>query len=374
MVAARLLSWRPVVILILGWVLAASKECQQSQSESKPPSLESENRVLRKKLAPGRIEAPNVTLPNGRVWNIGHYVHWQLYPILFKSPHFVLSPWTPEDLTSTGLDDDWRRVWRQCGLSSEVQGSQAYSKGQLSPLAPCMWQVPQAYLEGAILDFHLISAGGVKVGIKDIPFLKGFGVQFKVLELSGVFNLVHPLMWQQNSKRVIATTESRVYQKSLSSEVEINLGIIQLGLRHYFETPLRYLVDQILQDSLNQLAQTWNSVEPWYALVIRNCDKFIFINAGHKTDANLRPGDILRIQNVAYLWEGPACRSQLLGSLNSIEGPYGYAEVVAVGDTLSAARLIDNDPQFPVDGRQMLWPGARVYVEKLAPSGVSSRP
>jgi len=66
--------------------------------------------------------------------------------------------------------------------------------------------------------------------------------------------------------------------------------------------------------SLKDLKKQWDAAHPWYAMVLRNCDKSIYINAGNSTDAGLIVGDIVKVQNVKYRWQGATCGSALLGS------------------------------------------------------------
>ena len=87
------------------------------------------------------------------------------------------------------------------------------------------------------------------------------------------------------------------------------------------------------------------------------------VGADH--DAGLVVGDIVRIQNVDYNWDGKACGSNLLSTVDYPGGPVAYAKIITVGDNMSVAEVMKGDANYPYSQSQLIHPGARVYMEKM---------
>jgi len=268
-----------------------------------------------------------------------------------------------------GLSQEEAQVFHQCeDEQEEIFINGINQKSTFSQLAACMIDMPQGIVSGNILDFTLIGKGGVSLKLNHIPSLTDGSFEFQRYELSVTMKVMHPLQRGgifPGDRKIIATTAQEKRSNDFGIELNLNFSGFQLGPSYYYRSPLRRVVDEALTASIEDLKNQWNKSEPWYAMVLRSCDKYIYVNAGNTSDAGLKVGDILRVQNVNYRWQGQSCRSDLLGTVDFVGGPVGYARVVSVGDNISAAVILDKDPQFPYSRDQVIRPGARVYVEKL---------
>lgn len=328
-------------------------------------------RELKRRVQVGVLRAPSIQLPQGAQFDFQYVANAQMYHILNKTDAFSTATIDPAKLfDSTGLSQEEAQVFHQCDdEQDEISVSGVHQKSTFSQLAACMIDMPQGIVSGNILDFTLIGKGGVSLKLNQIPSLTGASFEFQRYELSVTMRVLHPLQRGgivPGDRKVITTTAQEKRSNDFGVGLTLNFGGFELGPSYYYRSPLRRVVDDALTASIEDLKNQWNKVEPWYAMVLRSCDKYIYVNAGNASDAGLKVGDILRIQNVNYRWQGQSCRSDLLGTVDFVGGPVGFARVVSVGDNISAAVILDRDPQYPYSREQIIRPGARVYIEKLS--------
>jgi hypothetical protein len=236
-----------------------------------------------------------------------------------------------------------------------------------------MVTVPQAIIRGGILDFRLVSQTGVSFGLMN---LFDFNFEQGRSQLSLEMLAVHPLIQGGNlasgGRMVLATTSVKSYQREQRIGGRLNMQQFGLGLSHYTSSALSDITEDALTRGVRDLAKAWEEGEPWWATVHKSCDKFLYLNAGGHMDAGLKEGDIVKIYNTMYHWRGQPCASQLISENKhgSVSGnsanmaPIAYARVTSVGLTISAAAIIENDPNYPRRDVQ-IFPGARVYMEKM---------
>lgn len=338
-----------VLLLVLASALMGNEGC-------------GEERQLRRRVQMGKITTPPLGLPgNGGYFDFQFVANAQMYDILRRTQSFSTATIDPaKTYDPSGLSDDEAQVFNQCADPVEIAG-RFQSKSTISENAACMIDLPQGVVSGSFLNFQLVGSGGASLSLAEVPLLPSLSFDFQSWELSLSLQVMDPLVPGQ----AIATTSQQSYSSKLSAAATLNLSGFALGPRAYYESPLRQVVDDGLTQAVEHLKDQWNQASPWYAMVLRNCDKSIYINGGNKTDAGLIVGDIVRIHNVRYRWAGNVCQSTLLGSTINEEA-VAWAEVTSVGDTISVARVIDNDPKYPYSPDQLLKPGARVYMEKMA--------
>jgi len=330
-----------------------------------------QKRELKRRVQMGALRAPRISLPQGGQFDFQYVANAQMYDILRKTNSFSTATIDPAKIYDpSGLSQEEAQVFHQCEdeVVDHLMPNGISQKSTFSQLAACMIDMPQGILSGNILDFTLVNKGGVSLRLNQVPYLTGASFEFQRYELSVTMRVMHPLQRGGNvpgDRKIITTTAQEKHSKDFGVGLNLNFGGFELGPSYYYRSPLRKVVDEALSASLEDLKNQWNSAEPWYAMVLRACDKYIYLNAGNASDAGLKVGDLLRIQNVNYRWRGESCRSDLMGSVDFVGGPVGYARVVSVGDNISAAVIIDADPQFPYSRDQVIRPGARVYVEKL---------
>lgn len=348
--------------VVLAGMLMGNQSCKE----------ETKVRELRRRVQMGQVKAPPIALPQGGSFNFAYVANAQMYDILSKTSAFSTATVDPaQAFDPSGLSQDEAEVFNQCGeeeTTHDVNGKIISQKSTISQKAACMIDMPQGVVSGNILDFTLTSKGGVTLKLAGVPVLPGAKFDFKRSELSLTMKVMHPLQEggiQAGDRKVIATTSTQSFANDFGASLQLNFSGFEIGPSYYYNSPLRKVTEAGLTAGINNLKDSWNKSEPWYAMVLRNCDKYIYINAGNASDAGLVNGDILRIQNVDYRWQGEVCKSTMMGSADYIGGAVAYAKVVSVGDNMSAAVIIENDPKYPYSGEQIIKPGARVYAEKL---------
>lgn len=325
---------------------------------------EQEGRALRRRVNMGKIAAPTIVLPGGQGnFDFEYVANAQMYDVLRKSQSFSTSTIDPlKTYSPDGLSDDEAAQFNQCMDPEEsvLVAKGLAAKTIISERAACLIDLPQGVVSGNILDFRLKQAGGLSLSLSQVAFLPGLSFDFKSYELSMTLKVMDPLIMNHN----IAATSQQSYGNEFNASAQLNFSGFSLGPKYYYNSPLRQVVEEGMIASLKDLKSQWDAAHPWYAMVMRNCDKSIYINAGNSTDAGLMEGDIVRVHNVKYRWQGEVCGSALMGTTINTEA-VAYARVTSVGDTMSIATVIDNDPEnYPYSRDQVIKPGARIYMHR----------
>ena len=355
--------------------MMGNQSCQQTTAAS---------RELRRRVQMTQMTAPPIILPQGGTFNFQTAANAQMYTVLQSTSAFTTSTIDPLKIyDTTGLSSDESSQFNQCNDQPVVTTSGTLStKSTISQVAGCMIDMPQGLIKGSILDFTLYNSAGLSLNMAQIPGLPavggGFSFEVKSYAMDLAMQAMSPLVAGgivAGDHKVIAATSKESFQNSFQASLTINFAGFGLGPSYYQQSPLSQVVLDGLTQGVNDLKSQWDAAEPWYAMVIKNCDKYIYINAGNASDVGLKPGDIIRIQNVDYRWQGDACKSQLQSAVDYIGGPVAYATVINVGDNMSTAQIIDKDPNYPYNPNQLIYPGARVYMEQMvgtAPAQASS--
>lgn len=325
---------------------------------------QTEGRSLRRRVNMGKIAAPTIILPSGQgSFDFEYVANAQMYDVLRKSQSFSTSTIDPlKTYSPDGLSDSEAAQFNQCidPEETELIANGLASKSIISERAACLIDLPQGVVSGNILDFRLKQAGGLSLSLSQIAFLPGLSFDFKSYELAMTLKVMDPLITNHN----IAATSQQTYGNEFNVAAQLSFSGFSLGPKYYYNSPLRQVVEEGMIASLKDLKQQWDAAHPWYAMVMRNCDKSIYINAGNATDAGLMVGDVVKVHNVKYRWQGAVCGSALMGSTVNSEA-VAYAKITSVGDTMSIATVIDNDPEnYPYSRDQVIKPGARIYMHK----------
>jgi hypothetical protein len=328
-------------------------------------------RQLRRRVAMGGIEtAPGsdvMPLPpdaGGGSFNFGFAAVGQLQQVLRETKTFstVNNFYDP---SSVGEAD--KKAFYECSASKPAQAFEFTNE------AACMVNQPLARINARVIDFRFLRGASVDLGFSNMQFLKGISAKFDQAKLTMDFEATNPLLPGPNVNGfVIGAIGHKEYFNSVAGKVDLSFSGLGLGLGGYYRSDMAEVVKKTMEQGFLDLKAQWDEKDSeyglaggWYAMVIKNCDSGILINAGNTADAGLKNGDILAIYNVDYQFRGPACASQLDFMIQ--DKIIAYAKVVVTADTVSRAEIIENDPNYPhVDGQ--IKPGSRVYMKKFAPT------
>lgn len=350
-------------LFLIAGTMMGNQSCQQEQA--------AEKRELRRRVQMGSVKAPIIQLPQGGQFDFQSVANIQMYDVLSKTKAFSTATVDPSAVYDpSGLSNEEAEQFNQCGDEEMMSvNGKLMAKSVLSQRAACMINLPQGVISGNILDFTLIGDNGVSVNISNFSqFSAGVGFRFKKYELAVAMRAQDPMVAGGNvagDHMVLATTSQSAYGKESSVSLNLMFSMLGLGFDSYSKTPLHKVVQDGLTLAVNDLAKQWEEGQPWYAMVLRNCDKYIYINGGSKMDAGLKKGDIVRVQNVVYKWKKKECESELEGAIDYVGGPVAYARILNVAPTMTTAEIIERDPNYPRSTSQTILPGARVYMEKF---------
>ena len=335
----RLLILTPLALMLMG-----NQKCQQPTTEV---------RELRRRVEMGAIEAPAMSLPDGKKFDFKFVANAQMYDVLHKTQSFSTATMDGTYQLEQMTDAD-RNAFNRCD-DDVLSGNQKMmaKTEQISTVATCMINMPQAVVEGSILNFEVTNKAGVSVDLLK-PVDLGLSVDVTKAVLAMSFQAEDPLIPGQ----VLAATTSTANRYETALSAKINFGLFSVGPSAYFKSELSGVVSQAMQSGIKDLKKQMEQTSPWYAMVLKNCDKAIFINAGGASDAGLQKGDVLEIYNVRYRWSGDVCNSTLKGTIDETAAPIAVAEVEIVGDTMSQAKIVQQT-------EAKIQPGSRVYVRKL---------
>lgn len=336
------------VLLPLALLMMGNQQCQQ------PNTTE---RELRRRVEMGTIEAPAIPLPEGGKFDFKYVANAQLYDVLRTTQSFSTSTMDGthqlEEMTQADRD-----AFNRCDDDVLNPSAKVMGKAQtISTVASCMINMPQAVITGDVTGFELTSSAGLSINLLQ-PLPLGLSVGVKKATLDMAFRAEDPLI----PGHVLAASTPSAKRQEISFSANINFGVFSVGPSAYFKSPLAEVVKKAMVTGISDLKAQMDKASPWYAMVLRNCDKAIYINAGGASDAGLQAGDIIEIYNVVYQWEGEVCNSKLMGSMNStaLGSPIAVAKVSVVGDTMSRAEIIQQD----ANGTK-IQPGSRVIYRKV---------
>lgn len=347
---------KSVVLLVAAGHLMGATTCAEAP----------ETRELRRRVQIGKITAPGIPLGgNQGSFDFQYAANAQMWTVLRKTEAFTQATVDPAKVYDpSGLDQDMASDFLRCEepdaiesvVTAKVKGVSA--KVTTSQKAACMINVPNGIVNGGISNFQLYSGGQLRFDL--MGTLRMMEFDFDSYVMTAHMQAFKPIIHNQ----AMAATTQNSYSNNLKVGVGLNFGTFGTGVSAYFRSNLASVVEDGLVKSMEDLKSQWDKAEKWYTTVLKNCDKYVYLNGGGAADVNLAEGDILRISNVQYFWSGPVCQSYLQGTVDAADSTV-YARVVRVGDTISVAEIIDNDPAYPMKGNGMIYPGARAYIHKV---------
>jgi len=360
------------VFLAMALQLMGASSCQPSATPQ---------RTLLRRVQLGQITAPNITLPSSlgsQQFNFGFVANQQMAALLGSTGTFstanesATANYTPATLASM-INDDFQNC-TEFGTSPiapiivptataeptdpgtvVIQGGGIITSNNNS----CTPNLPQAVINGSILDFTLLGGGGVSLSLAGVSALPNIDFTFQAYSLQLQMTAEKPLDVGNNNFLAVLTN-SNGYGGTLSGTM--NFGTLQLGANGYYQTPLSTIVQSGLTSALSDLASQWTSEDVWYASVLKACGTYIYINGSN--DLGLEVGDLVAIKNVTYMWNGPVCDAESLGDVPDVS-PVGYAQIVSLGDDISVAQVLKGNQTYP-HANTTIYAGARVYMYQTA--------
>ena len=333
---AKAAMFLPLAILLMG-----NDQCSQGGEEVA-------KRELRRRVQMGAIEAPSMAFSDGGTFDFKYAANAQMYTVLRNTNSFSTSTISPTaGLDPSTMTEAEKQAFYQC---EDTAGNSAF---QMSQEAACMVHMPHARINGDITNFQVTSSTGLTL---DLFKLIGFSGAFKSTKanLSMSFDAVDPLI----PGHVHASSSPTAKSQEFAMNATINFGEFGLGPSYYSKSDLSQVVAKAMTAGISDLKSQFDKGEPWFAMVLKNCDKAIMINAGNYSDAGLEVGDVLEVYNTWYDWSGDVCASTLMGAMKASKTPIAVVQVEIVGNTFSQARVVEQTAE-------KILPGARVYVRKL---------
>jgi hypothetical protein len=341
---------KAILVLPLAALMMGNQQCAQKVED------EVAKRELRRRVQLGAIDAPDMKFTDGGSFDFKYAANAQMYTILRSTSSFSTSTVAPGPLDPSTMTEEEKQAFYQC---EDTSGSSAF---QFSQEAACMVHMPQARINGNISNFQITD--GKSYNIDLLLNMIGIGVNYKVTKatLSMNFKADHPLITGHNIASSSPTAKSQVKDLNLN----LNFNNWGVGFGNYSASDLGKVVGQAMTTGITDLKAQFDKEEAWYAMVLKNCDKAIMINAGSYGDAGLEVGDVLEVYNVWYDWTGDVCSSSLRGAMRASKTPIAVVQVDIVGNTFSQARVIEQTAE-------KILPGARVYVRKLIEKQVAKK-
>ncbi len=366
--------------------LMGNEGCENDQPNPQLPK----ERQLRRRIQLGGIDAPRIQLPNnqqygGREFDFGFVANAQMAQVIRDTQTFSTATIDPDDMFNPeGLEGNSIQEFYNCSFDEDRE--QANSLGMQQKLgawteqAACMITMPAGVLRGSVLDFAFVNSQGISLTLGGVPFMPSGSFSYEKYQLSVDLKMSSPL--QRGGHADYATVRDTIIKnRSTEMGLTFDLGPISLGPKFYFTSTsntLREAVNNVFSDAAQEIYRQWSELEPWYGMVLKDCDSKIYLNAGRGSDAGLVKGDVVAIVNVLYSFEGPVCQSYLNSELADLNNPVAYARITNVGRNMAEAQIIKDDPNFPMancrpdsngkmvcSGRPRIKPGARAYAHTL---------
>lgn len=376
-----------ILVTILAGLSMGNESCEKAQSA----------RTLKMDVEVGSIGARPVRLPSGEVIDFAFVANSLFYQQVMASNHFVITNAIPQpaslapssvsirsDVTvsskAAGAEDlsTDEQVLERFGfmeaLRDQAHAQSRQSSGQLKSLVDaasipaCLYDLPQAIVEGEVITFEATWGAGVGIGYdhNGVPLNTGkvaASVNFNNSRLEMGLRAEDPL------KRDVplATAQGVAHQSKVGFGLDL-LGI-PLGLDLFFKTPLADVVRKAMDKGLTKIVDSFKSFtdkgtwdDAWesrvvYDPVIVDNDTHVAFRAGYR--AGVKKGDTFTVTNMHYKWKGVPCESALDYKVPFPAEPIADLEVVSVGDNISVARVLKYHQE-----RNIL-PGAQIKILQL---------
>lgn len=349
-------------------LLAIAGTMMGNQSCDKAP----EARELRRRVQMGKVTAPPIPLPTdqfaGRKFDFAYAANTQISSILMSTKAFSTAAVDPnESFNPDGLSEEAKKYFNQCGDEVSTQEFDKLSNapihakmGDASKDAACLIGSPAGLINASIIDFSFKDGFGMDLSLKNLP-INMFNFNVETYQLRVGMQAHAP--YDNSAHDLAAITRDDNANKGQIG-AGLNFGEFGLGLKYYYSSPLGKLVNTAFTNAVNDLKNKWNE-DPgnrWYSMVLRNCDKYVYLDAGGANDVGLKVGDILEIKNVKYFWEGKRCASALDREIDA--ETIAYVKIKNIGRNMAEGEIIEGDPAYPQIAA-LIYPGARAYMHKF---------
>lgn len=353
------------VLISLGGLLMANKECQQQPASS--------GRQLKKNVRILGVEASSF-LDNGG-FKFSEVAKGNFSGILYESNYFnernIYPNWKTNPTTSgsTGIQ---KAVAFQQKMNDDtlVQLKQWYPNLKSSDLglqseAACLIGRPQHFLHVKINSLEAHSGGGLTLGFSPngVTLPVTGSVSIDRMQMNGSAMAMDP--W---STETVGAHNDNFMKKDIKFQLGVPLGAFNFGLNFYRTTGMEETVIGTLRKLVTGLADQLlkKDMQKWSTRVVLSRDNKVTLLGGD--ELNIKVGDEFEVVNEVYDWMGEPCGdgSVMIGSTPVTQKPW-IVKVYSVGKQMSIADVIS-----PVDENQTISVGALVRVHKLVSDQATS--
>lgn len=314
-------------------------------------------RQLRKRVSLGHIQAGQVSLPNGQIFNFEYVVNAQMRDILANSPDFVLeraSQLSAADLTVHDLNS--LNSWVGAGAFLSDNNFKAFDVSGETP--ECLLERPQLRIDGYVEAFELEGSGGVCIGY-------GPGGVVPPGSTAGCVTIAFARMtmglsgFNEISNKLLASGRSSAQTYEVNAKIDFGTWLISPNF--YYRSSVAQATRNALSKTLSTLNSNLSRV-PWESQVLFPNDDNLVVLGGARM--GLREGDEFNIHNMEYVWAGEPCHSNYKGSYPVSQAPSAIIKIGELGDDISRGIITEQNAEA-------IQRGARMTVKTLVPAPLS---
>lgn len=353
------------VLISLGGLLMANKECQQQPTAS--------GRQLKKNVRILGVEASSFLDNSG--FKFSEVAKSNFSGVLYESNFFnernVYPNWkTNPTVSGNASIQKASAIQQKMNNDTILQLKQWYPNLKTSDLgleseAACLIGRPQHFLHVKINSLEAHSGGGLTLGFNPngVSLPVSGSVSIDRMQMNGSAVAMDP--W---STEIVGAHNDNFMKKDIKFQLGIPLGAINFGLNFYRTTGMEETTLGTLRKLVTGLADQLlkKDMQKWATRVVLSRDDKVTLLGGD--ELNIKVGDEFEVVNEVYDWRGQPCGdgSTLIGSVPVTQKPW-IVKVYAVGKQMSIAEVVGG-----VREDQTISVGALVRVHKLASDQAAS--
>ncbi len=351
-------------IIKVALIVSSAGLLMGNESCGKKPAPEP--RALKKIIEVGRIASQPVILPDGNTFDFQFVVNQQIYNVLYESKAFAFRYEGP--VIGLGMANDGS-VMGKLNLSKASSDFYERTMGKPSDQitfpskeAYCLFNKPQARINGSVNSFELLGGGGLGLGFNNLGPLSGGGInadfKFDTYQLE-----LQLTAWSPMKNSPLASVVQKSNKTDQAGSFKLNFGLFSGGPSYYYKTPMATVTRKALDGAVNSLKEQLKAQE-WFSRVLDYSESdsengMVTIIGG--TNVGMKIGDQLAVYNEITYWQGEPCNSPILYDGGVLGKPIGIVEINGVSPEISSGNLIEVYEDFNTKFIR----GAKVMVQKL---------